>query len=71
MRKLIPTVTPRELEVLALIAQGQTFQQIGDIWASPRKRLRRTHAQLGISSEPRNRSHAIMLAMRRGLILEC
>jgi DNA-binding CsgD family transcriptional regulator len=71
MRKLIPTVTPRELEVLALIAQGQTFQQIGDILGIATQTAKAHARSIRNKLRAKNRSHAIMLAMRRGLILEC
>lgn len=61
-------LSPREREVLTLIAAGLDFQQIADeLTISPatvRTHVQNAHRKLGA----RNRPHAIALAMQRGLI---
>jgi DNA-binding CsgD family transcriptional regulator len=61
-------LTPREREVLTLIAAGADFRQIADALsispATIKSHVRNAHRKLGA----RNRPHAIALALRRGLI---
>ena len=61
-------LTPRELEVLALIARGRTAQQIGDILGIA-ERTANAHAESIIDKlGAKNRTHAATLAMRNGII---
>jgi DNA-binding CsgD family transcriptional regulator len=64
-------LTPREREVLELIAKGKTSQQIGGTLGIT-ARTADEHAlsiieKLGAA----NRTHAVVLAIRNGLLLEC
>ena len=67
MPKPKSTLNPRELEVLALIAEGKTFRQIGDILGIA-KRTANAHARSIIGKfGARNGTHAQVLAIRDGL----
>ena len=61
-----PTLTPRELEVLALIADGYSTKQIAQaLWITDetvRTHVRRLLSRLGA----RTRAHAVAIAYRDG-----
>jgi DNA-binding CsgD family transcriptional regulator len=61
-------LTPRELEVLALAAEGQTSPQIAErLVSSPetvKSHLRNVYAKLDV----KDRAEAVALAVRSGLI---
>lgn len=64
----LPTLTPRETEVLRLVAAGLTNKQIGERLhlgeATVKTHLLRTFDKLGVS----DRTRAVTLAMERGLL---
>ena len=64
----LPTLTPRETEVLPLVATGLTNRQIGKRLhlgeATVKTHLLRTFDKLGVS----DRTRAVTLAMERGLL---
>ena len=64
----LPTLTPRETEVLRLVATGLTNKQIGERLhlgeATVKTHLLRTFDKLGVS----DRTRAVTLAMERGLL---
>ncbi|MGY6499176.1 MAG: response regulator [Microcella sp.] len=63
-----PALTPRETEVLRLVAEGLTNRQIGERLhlgeATVKTHLLRTFEKLGVS----DRTRAVTLAMERGLL---
>jgi two-component system, NarL family, nitrate/nitrite response regulator NarL len=63
-----PRLTPRELEILALAAQGQSTPQIaGNLHlsaATVKTHLQNTYDKLGVT----DRTAAVAVAMRRGLL---
>jgi two-component system nitrate/nitrite response regulator NarL len=63
-----PTLTPREHDVLELVAEGLTAQQIGDRLvlsaATVKTHLSSVYEKLGVP----DRSSAVAVAMRRGLL---
>ncbi len=68
MPKPEATLTPRELEVLVLIAQGKTAQQIGETLGIA-KRTANEHAVSIISKlGAANRTHAAVLAVKKGIL---
>jgi DNA-binding CsgD family transcriptional regulator len=63
-----PVLTSRELDVLVLIAQGQTSKQIGNILDIV-ARTANAHAKSVVDKlGARNRAHAVAIAMRRHLL---
>jgi DNA-binding CsgD family transcriptional regulator len=70
---LVPTddtspITPRELEVLALVAEGLSTREIGRrLWITEetvKTHIRRLHDRLGA----RTRAQAVAIAYRRGIL---
>lgn len=63
-----PELSPRQREILALAAQGQTSEQIGQelgiSGATVKNHLTRAYERLGA----RSRTQAVLLAVQRGLI---
>lgn len=63
-----PKVTPRELEVLELVAQGMSTSEIGRrLWVTEetvKTHVRRLHDRLGA----RTRAHAVAIAFRKGIL---
>ena len=64
-----PKVTPRELEVLGLVADGLTTREIARrLWVTEetvKTHIRRLHDRLGAST----RAHAVAIAYRSGILL--
>ncbi len=62
----VPLVSPRQIEILALVAEGMTNSQIGNQLqiTTVACQLRRAFIRLGA----RDRSNAVLLALRAGVI---
>jgi DNA-binding CsgD family transcriptional regulator len=63
-----PTLTPRELEVLELIARGDTSQQIGASLGITKRTVNAHAVSVVYKLGARNRTNATAIAMRLGLI---
>jgi two-component system, NarL family, response regulator len=64
-------LTHRELEILSLIAEGKTNQEIADVLYISSGTVRvHVHAILH-KLEVKDRNHAVMLARQKGFILQC
>ena len=63
-----PKVTPRELEVLGLVADGLSTREIASrLWVTEetvKTHVRRLHDRLGA----RTRAHAVAIAFRTGIL---
>jgi DNA-binding CsgD family transcriptional regulator len=63
-----PKVTPRELEVLGLVAEGLSTREIARrLWVTEetvKTHVRRLHDRLGA----RTRAHAVAIAFRNGIL---
>ena len=63
-----PKVTPRELEVLGLVADGFSTREIAQrLWVTEetvKTHIRRLHDRLGA----RTRAHAVAIAFRAGIL---
>jgi DNA-binding CsgD family transcriptional regulator len=63
-----PKVTPRELEVLGLVADGLSTREIaGRLWVTEetvKTHVRRLHDRLGAKT----RAHAVAIAFRTGIL---
>jgi len=63
-----PTLTPRELEVLELIARGDTSQQIGASLGITKRTVNAHAASVVHKLAASNRTNAAAIAVRLGLI---
>jgi LuxR family transcriptional regulator, quorum-sensing system regulator BjaR1 len=62
------SLTPREREVLALVAQGKSAWQIGEILHIS-KRTVDEHVQTAVRKlGAANRTHAVVIALRDGIV---
>jgi len=61
-------LTPRETEVLQLIARGLSNAEISDTWSSPSKPPRRTSGASWAKLSLRDRAQAVILAYESGLV---
>jgi|SRR5690348_660677 DNA-binding NarL/FixJ family response regulator len=62
------TPSPRELELLALIADGFSDTEIADALSLSPKTIRRRVHMIHVKLRARSRPHAVAIALRRGLI---
>lgn len=63
----LATLTPREMEVLALIGQGMTTEQIAKALFRSRKTVEAHRLSLGLKLRARNRVELARVALRSGL----
>jgi LuxR family transcriptional regulator, quorum-sensing system regulator BjaR1 len=62
------SLTPREREVLALVAQGKSAREIGEILRIA-KRTVDEHVQAAVRKlSAANRTHAVAIALRDGIV---
>lgn len=61
-------LTPREREVLGLLAQGYSNQMIADAHTTSERTVRHQVYLLTEKLEARNRTHAVVIAMQQGLL---
>ena len=63
-----PQLTPREREILPLLAQGQTNREIGTLLHISPGTVRNLVARLQAKLGARDRTHLVVLALERGLL---
>ena len=61
-------VTPRELEILQLVAKGYSNKHIADVCNISEQTVKNHVSYLMMKLEATNRTHAVTVALRTGLI---
>jgi DNA-binding CsgD family transcriptional regulator len=66
---LSDALSPRELEVFALIGEGLTSKEIGDLLFITEETVKSHVGNLLTNLGARNRAHAVAIALRHGLLV--